>query len=1101
MYRPHLTLIAVLCGISLALGPAAVHAEAKTDSGKNLPAKVYVPYEKLKQVFESEKQGVFLPYEDFQRLWQAAQGKPKDVSEAPFEYLISTARFKGQISDELAEVTLELTVDILGEGWVDVPIGLGEVGVANVQFIKPPDNKIRPLLRVVDGRYVLTTKGRGRYVMALDFVRQLETKPGLNILAYKIPRAAVTTLELTIPEENLKVDVEPMLAATTSQVEAGQKKFTRLKAFLGSTEQVRLSWKPKTEAAAELEPVLICEQMQHINIAEALVNYQTKLDYTIRRGGVDSFTVKLPGGFRVTDVSGANISKWDITTTGAEPVAQTVQVLEVKLFSPAKDKYTLTVSMEQFLLQDQAQFTLVPVLTGQVLRRSGLIAITCSPRRLYNLKDVNNLARVDTGRLPSHLQNQPGLTAYRFIASYYGATLQIEKASPRINVNQSWMLGVDSDRLHLRGQLRYKIERTGIFELEMNFPEPWKIESLGPDHLVDDYQLKGEGSERLLHVLLKRENIGEFVLDLAAVADRQLPEENVDFTLPLADAENLQLYQGNLILLMAEQLRGESKELRQFQAISLRQVQTWTSIGRLSPAMAFEFRAIDRAKAAGATFKIAVKPPQVSAIVHRLVNIQPAFIRDEALIQYRIRYAPVDTFYIKIAEQLVDRTLQITGDNIKEKPRIEQLPPDQQEEPKAPEPNEPKWAYYKVVLQSKVTGTYKITVRTRKAFQAGKVGQSSTVEVEPILAAGKLSGQNGHIAIAKADMLAIGEPKTQNLISADPGSAADLPYDRHRRIAALAFKYNAPPFELSFPVVTQKEAAVFTTIVTAAIIEQVLGRDGTLNTHATYLLQTAKGDRIPIALPPGAQLTAVLLNSEEAAVEMGISQDQRIVRLDPSAGQVSRFVLEVSYGLTRTSASNLGLVQLPQEIPVQQTLWRLWIPQDYYLLGHDRVFAKLDPSRTREIVQTLRRKQPIQITFKLPSQGKSFDFIRQGVPEKLSVIVLSKETFSIIVWILIIAAGLLMLKLDGFRRITIVLAVALLCGLLHLYLPLLIQHTVAVGIYAAILVVLLWIGQWAFLRLPKIREALPKKVKAREKTAEKPSKKTEDKQQSKESEE
>jgi hypothetical protein len=79
-----------------------------------------------------------------------------------------------------------------------------------------------------------------------------------------------------------------------------------------------------------------------------------------------------------------------------------------------------------------------------------------------------------------------------------------------------------------------------------------------------------------------------------------------------------------------------------------------------------------------------------------------------------------------------------------------------------------------------------------------------------------------------------------------------------------------------------------------------------------------------------------------------------------------------------------------------------------------------------------------------------------------------------------------MLKLDGFKRVIIVLAVALLCGLLHLYLPLLIQHAVEVGLYAAILVVLLWIGQWAFLRLPRIREALPAKVKSQEKTEDKP---------------
>jgi len=1098
MYRRGLTLIAVLCGIGLSLGSVGVIAQEKKDAEGNLPAKVYIPYDKLKQVFESEKQGVFLPYEDFHKLWQAAQGKPKDVSEAPFKYLISTARFKGQVSDELAEMTLELTIDILGDGWVDVPIGLGEVGVANVQYLKPTDNKTPPLLRVVEGRYVLTTKGKGRYVIALDFVRQLETKPGLNILAYKIPRASVTTLELTIPEENLKVDVEPMLAATTSQVKAGENKHTLLKAFLGSAQQVKLSWKPKTEAAAELEPVLICEQMQHINITEAIINYEIKLNYTIRRGGADSFTVRLPGGFRVTDVTGANIAKWDITTGDGGAVEQGVQVLEVKLFSPARDSYQLVVRMEQFLQQDKAEFSLLPVVTEQVLRRSGLIAVTCTPRRLYSLQDINNLARVDTGRLPSHLHNRPGLTAYRFIASDYGARLEIEKALPRITVNQNWVLGVEPDRLQLHGVARYKVERSGIFELEMNLPEPWKIQSVGPENIVDDYQLKGEGADRVLHILLKKENTGGFSLHIVAFADRAAADADVDFSLPLADAENLQLYQGKLILLLPEQLRPEVGELRQLQSIPLAEGRPSTSIPNLSPAMAFEFRALDRTKAAGATFKIAVKPPQVSAAVHRLVNIQPGSIDQHAVIEYRVRYAPVDTFYVKVAEQLVDQNLRITGKNIKEKPRIEQLPPEQAEDGETAGPNDPNWAYYKVVLQSKVKGTYRMTVTASKTFQTGQIGQATTVVVDPILAAGKLSDQNGYIAIAKGDMLAIGEPNTANLISADPGSAADLPYNRHREIAALAFKYNAPPFELSLPVVTQKEAAVFTTIVTASIIEQVLGRDGTLNTHASFLLQTAKGDRIPITLPPGAQLTAVLLNNQEAPVEMSVSENERIVRLPPSAGQVSRFVLEVSYGLSKASASDLGLVKLPEQIPVQQTLWRLWIPQDYYLLGHDRVFAKLDHGRASEMVQRLGRQLRGRISFKLPSQGKPFDFVRQGAADKLSVIVTSKERFSVIVWILIIVAGAVMLKVNGFVRITILLAAALVCGVLQLYLPLLIRSAIMVGIYPAILVVLLWVGQWAFLRLPKVRAALPKKVKPKTKAAEK---KNEDVQHSKRNEE
>jgi len=102
-------------------------------------------------------------------------------------YLISTARFSGKVGAELAVMQLELTVDILQEGWVEVPIGLGEVAVAKAEFAVPADTKVQPLLRVVDGRYVLLTKGVGRRTLKIDFVRQLVTQPGLNVLSFRIP--------------------------------------------------------------------------------------------------------------------------------------------------------------------------------------------------------------------------------------------------------------------------------------------------------------------------------------------------------------------------------------------------------------------------------------------------------------------------------------------------------------------------------------------------------------------------------------------------------------------------------------------------------------------------------------------------------------------------------------------------------------------------------------------------------------------------------------------------------------------------------------------------------------------------------------------------
>ena len=64
----------VLWASVLMLSPGGRAAESESEDGRKPPAKVYVPYKELKGVFETEEQGIFLPYTEFQRLWRAAQG-------------------------------------------------------------------------------------------------------------------------------------------------------------------------------------------------------------------------------------------------------------------------------------------------------------------------------------------------------------------------------------------------------------------------------------------------------------------------------------------------------------------------------------------------------------------------------------------------------------------------------------------------------------------------------------------------------------------------------------------------------------------------------------------------------------------------------------------------------------------------------------------------------------------------------------------------------------------------------------------------------------------------------------------------------------------
>ena len=74
--------------------PPAVVAQPEGDQEID-PLKeqvIYVPYEKLPQVFEKPARGVFLPYEQFQQLWDAARKNalPQPKQGPPLRSLITS---------------------------------------------------------------------------------------------------------------------------------------------------------------------------------------------------------------------------------------------------------------------------------------------------------------------------------------------------------------------------------------------------------------------------------------------------------------------------------------------------------------------------------------------------------------------------------------------------------------------------------------------------------------------------------------------------------------------------------------------------------------------------------------------------------------------------------------------------------------------------------------------------------------------------------------------------------------------------------------------------------------------------------------------------
>ncbi len=109
---------------------AKADADAKTDRSLR-EQEIYIPYEKLRGVFEKHGRGVFLPYEKFEELWKAAQDKTRPAAEArpPVGAVITEIENEAVVAKDVVQVTAHVKIDLLTEGWHEVPLRLADAAV------------------------------------------------------------------------------------------------------------------------------------------------------------------------------------------------------------------------------------------------------------------------------------------------------------------------------------------------------------------------------------------------------------------------------------------------------------------------------------------------------------------------------------------------------------------------------------------------------------------------------------------------------------------------------------------------------------------------------------------------------------------------------------------------------------------------------------------------------------------------------------------------------------------------------------------------------------------------------------------------------------
>ncbi len=879
--------------------PAVAPAKPASKPDENILREqtIYVPYSKLPKVFEQPGRGVFLPYEEFQKLWEqarAALAKPP-VVKPPVAALITEINSEATVGDEVVNVTASLKIELLTEGWHEVPLRLGDAAILSArQGDAPARIAAKP-----DIGYVLLLQKKTpepeQVAVTLQYSKAFTKSPGQNVVSFQAPQAPVNQWRIRVPQAGVKVNVQPLVAATEEPPPAAPaggapqpqpKPETVVMAFVGAAPSVQIDWTPKAEGAMGLTALATVQTEQQVSIDEGVVRTRTQLAYTISRAELAELAIEVPADQKVLNVFDPNVKEWKVEQAGD------LNKITVQLYQPAKENQRLLVEMEKFsddLLQKPIAVPVVRALG--VGRQQGVVVVQVAQTLRAEPATRVGLLQLDANELPPTLANTPWSFSFRFPAVPFELTLRAEKVQPQIQTHELVEAYLEPERLTLDLLALYKIERASVFQLELDVPLGFEVRAVrghaaaGAEAVAVDthHVTAGEKSQHVV-VNLARKAIGH--VGLFVELQRQLEAPNllsftgesstVPLPLPRVSAtKEMERSVGRLIVYAPENLSINPVKADGVQTLSFAEALQDTAStrdGRFGPAREVLAYAYTQAPV-DLNLAVERRKPDVTVRQLLLARVEAGVIKYEATFFYEIRYSSVKSLRLDVPAALV------TGKELRNL-----TPTVASEAPLDPQPDDvPKDGPDATIAleltrkgESEFLGEVTIKFAWDKKIGDLPVGKPFE-ETVPVLQPHKKSADRawGQIVVAKAETLDL--RPTDDPVGLRPiDPQHDLMPGASVADAARAWEFYED-WKLKLSVTRYELVEVKRGSIERAVIRMEVTRSGVISVQALYRLRSVQ-QRLPVVLPRDVSFDtdplringrSVALESEEPTVGPG----------------------------------------------------------------------------------------------------------------------------------------------------------------------------------------------------------------------------------------
>ncbi|MBN1809847.1 MAG: hypothetical protein JW909_12340 [Planctomycetes bacterium] len=773
---------------------------------------------------------------------------------------VSDLAVKGHIEGENITFRLTCKVDSLRRRQ-EIPLFAGDLVLMEV--VKPQKgSEIR--YDKDSGVYYMSWPRGGKYDVEVTFAcRPTIVGDGdWRETTFYLPSSNMRELEVVCDRTDLEV-VFPGSMRFGRKVEENVLTVT---AVMGSGRPFTVRWKPKVQ---ELDAKLVFgSQANTVAVASAgALRMNNLFVFDISQGKLSEVAFKIPGALNVTQVRGAYIRDWQISTEGDE------RRLLVKLNRPRTSQYALEVVAEQAVSAFPASLDLPVIEPLGVIRAGGYLTVGTDSAIRLMMNTTGGLSQIDNSAFPrivldrEHPRHLPGSNAfyYMYATTPYQVNVTLSDIVPAYDASSSLAMSVREDDLVMTADMNLDIREAPIRNIVVEIPAGFMVSSV-QGALVDDYTVRSEGASEV-EVHFSRPVLGTTLVNLRL----ELGKSPVGAALKIAGfkVRGAKNERGDIVIGAEEGVDLDAPRID-----GLREVHAGSITTKLpDPKFAYRFRSSEWSMEMNAKEKSA----GIGVEGFHLMSLGDGVLYGSVTILYFISGAPVDEFHFRIPKEF--QNVEFISKDVR------------------------RWSnngeHWTVFLQQKVIGHYELLVTYNLNYDSGDTVVVGGVECEQV------DTQTGFIVVASRQNLKL-TPKGSIDTAMLEVDREEVPYNLSVNAPMLkTYKYVGAPHRASIEIKPYDQGELLAVVVEMAELDTQLSvlKDGHTEslTTARYMIKNTNSQFLAVDMPKdatGVQVHSVGADGTTARIPASFdAREQRLlVPLDRNPNPNKPMTVTLKYG-------------------------------------------------------------------------------------------------------------------------------------------------------------------------------------------------------------